>query len=77
MLFREHFGPASSHHHLSLYIPAHPSVARCSSVGGDIDVIVEARTTDVDALNKLRDEIACYPHVMDLTTAIILKRDKC
>jgi len=57
-------------------IVAHPEVARCSSVGGDIDVIVETRTADVASLNRLRDELACYPHVVDLTTALILKRDK-
>jgi DNA-binding Lrp family transcriptional regulator len=57
-------------------IVAHPEVERCSSIGGDIDVIVEARTPDVAALNRLRDELASYPHVVDLTTALILKRDK-
>jgi DNA-binding Lrp family transcriptional regulator len=57
-------------------IVALPAVMRCSSVGGDTDVIVEARIRDVDSLNQLRDEIACYPHVVDLTTMIILKRDK-
>ena len=57
-------------------IVAHPEVARCSSIGGDIDVIVEAKTADVAALNGLRDELASYPHVVDLTTALILKRDK-
>jgi DNA-binding Lrp family transcriptional regulator len=57
-------------------IVAHPDVARCSSIGGDIDVIVEAQTADVAALNRLRDELASYPHVVDLTTALILKRDK-
>lgn len=54
----------------------HPAVKRCSSVGGDIDVIVEACTDDADSLNRLRDEIAGYPHVIDLTTMIILKREK-
>lgn len=48
---------------------------RCSSVGGDIDVIVEVTTGDVGSLNRLRDQIAEYPHVAGLTTAIILKRD--
>jgi DNA-binding Lrp family transcriptional regulator len=57
-------------------IVAHAEVARCSSIGGDIDVIIEARTADVAALNRLRDELASYPHVVDLTTALILKRDK-
>ncbi|NJO13370.1 MAG: Lrp/AsnC family transcriptional regulator [Gammaproteobacteria bacterium] len=50
-------------------IVAQPAVVRCSSVGGDLDVIVEVRTPDVDALNRLRDEMASYPHVMELTTA--------
>src|SRR5688572_9714907 len=57
-------------------IVAHPEAARCSSIGGDIDVIVEAKTADVAALNRLRDELASYPHDVDLTTALILKRDK-
>jgi DNA-binding Lrp family transcriptional regulator len=57
-------------------IVAHPEVERCSSIGGDIDVIVETKTGDVAALNRLRDELASYPHVVDLTTALILKRDK-
>lgn len=62
--------------HTIARIVANPSVTRCSSVGGDIDVIVEAQTTDVESLNRLRDEIARYPQVIDLTTTIILKRDK-
>ena len=57
-------------------IVAHRAVTRCSSVGGEIDVIIEARTADIASLNALRDEIAGYEHVVDLTTAIILKRDK-
>jgi len=57
-------------------IVANPAVVRCSSVGGDIDVIVEVHTVDVESLNRARDEIACYPHVVDLTTALVLKREK-
>lgn len=57
-------------------IVAHPAVTRCSSVGGDLDVIVETSTSDVASLNQVRDEIAGYPQVADLTTALILKRDK-
>src|SRR5687767_13041377 len=57
-------------------IVAHPEVARCSSIGGDIDVIVEAKTADVAAPDQLRGELASYPHVGDLSTAPILKRDK-
>ena len=54
-----------------------PSGGRALLIGRwRLDVIVEARTSDVDSLNRLRDEIACYPHVVDLTTRIILKRDK-
>ena len=57
-------------------IVAHPAVIRCSSVGGDLDVIVEISTPEVALLNQLRDEIASYPQVADVTTALILKRDK-
>jgi DNA-binding Lrp family transcriptional regulator len=53
-----------------------PHVVRCSSVGGETDVVVEVRVTDIATLNRVRDEIADYPNVADLTTALILKRDK-
>ena len=53
-----------------------PDVVRCASVSGDTDVIVEVRTADVATLNRLRDEMAGYPHVTDLTTMLILKREK-
>jgi DNA-binding Lrp family transcriptional regulator len=57
-------------------IVANPAVTRCSSISGDIDVIVETRAANVESLNRVRDEIAGYPHVIDLTTAVILKREK-
>jgi hypothetical protein len=34
------------------------------------------RVPDVASLNELRDEIADFPHVTDLTTMLILKREK-
>ncbi|MBB6093223.1 DNA-binding Lrp family transcriptional regulator [Povalibacter uvarum] len=57
-------------------ITANPEVVRCVSVGGDIDVAVEAHIASVEALNRLRDEVAGYPHVIDVTTMLILKREK-
>jgi DNA-binding Lrp family transcriptional regulator len=51
-------------------IVAMPEVCRCYSLSGD----VEARTTA--QLNATRDRIATLPEVVDVTTSLILNRDK-
>lgn len=53
-----------------------PEVARCWSVSGDIDLFVELRAGDAEALNNARDRIATLPHVARVMTAMILKREK-
>ncbi|HEU4533595.1 MAG TPA: Lrp/AsnC family transcriptional regulator [Polyangiaceae bacterium] len=57
-------------------IVAHPEVVRCHSVSGDIDLIVELRAGDMSALNEARDRIALEAKVADVTTAVVLRREK-
>lgn len=51
-------------------------VARCYSLSGDIDLLVEIEAADAALLNDARDRIALIVGVEDTTTALILKRDK-
>lgn len=51
-------------------------VARCYSLSGDIDLLVEIEAADAAQLNATRDRIATITGVEDTTTALILKRDK-
>ena len=51
-------------------------VARCYSLSGEIDLLVELDAPDAAQLNAARDRIALIPGVEDTTTALILKRDK-
>jgi DNA-binding Lrp family transcriptional regulator len=51
-------------------------VARCYSLSGDIDLLVEIEAADAAQLNATRDRIATITGIEDVTTALILKRDK-
>lgn len=51
-------------------------VARCYSLSGEIDLLVEIEASDSATLNAARDRIALIAGVEDTTTALILKRDK-
>jgi DNA-binding Lrp family transcriptional regulator len=57
-------------------IVALPEVARCHSVGGDVDLIVELHADDMGALNEARDRVALVGQVADVTTAIVLRCEK-
>ena len=57
-------------------ITALPTVRRCLSVSGDIDLVVEIEAGTMPALNAARDEIALLTDVADVTTAIVLKDEK-
>lgn len=52
-----------------------PEIIACSSVAGDIDLILQLRAATIDRLNACRDEIARHPAVADLTTSIIMRWD--
>lgn len=51
-------------------------VARCYSLSGEIDLLVELEAPDAASLNAARDRIALIAGVEDTTTALTLKRDK-
>lgn len=51
-------------------------VARCYSLSGEIDLLVEIEAADAAGLNAARDRIALIAGIEDTTTALILKRDK-
>lgn len=57
-------------------IAALPSVRRCASVSGDLDLVVEIEAAVMSGLNAARDEIALMPDITDVTTAIVLKEEK-
>jgi DNA-binding Lrp family transcriptional regulator len=57
-------------------ITALPEVCRCYSLSGDIDLAVEIEARTTSQLNATRDRIATLPDVIDVTTSLILKRDK-
>ena len=57
-------------------ISTRPEVARCYSLSGPIDLLVELRGQDVSSVNRVRDEIARLPGVADVETSLILSRDK-
>jgi len=51
-------------------------VARCYSLSGEIDLLIELAGTDTSALNRVRDRIALLPGVVDVVTSLVLNRDK-
>jgi DNA-binding Lrp family transcriptional regulator len=57
-------------------ITALADVRRCYSLSGEIDLAVELDAPTTARLNTIRDRIATFPDVLDVTTALILKRDK-
>ncbi|QBQ99371.1 MULTISPECIES: Lrp/AsnC family transcriptional regulator [Paraburkholderia] len=52
-----------------------PEVRRVSSVSGELDLIVEIEAGNIDGLNRVRDWVANYEAVDDLTTAVVLRRN--
>ncbi|MEY9833214.1 DNA-binding Lrp family transcriptional regulator [Sinorhizobium fredii] len=51
------------------------SVRRVSSVSGQLDLVVEVSVTSINALNELRNDVAQFENVEDLTTSIVLRRE--
>ncbi len=52
-----------------------PEIVACSSVAGDIDLILRLNAVTIERLNARRDEIARHPAVAALTTSIIMRWD--
>lgn len=57
-------------------IVAMPEVARCSSLSGAIDLLVEVCGADIADINRVRDRISSEPAVADVETSFVLKADK-
>lgn len=57
-------------------IVACPEVFRCSSLSGEIDLLVEVAASDIAAINRIRDMVADDPGVADVVTSIVLNQDK-
>jgi DNA-binding Lrp family transcriptional regulator len=52
-----------------------PEVKSCTSLTGDIDLLVELAAATTDRVNALRDRISSHESVADLTTSIVLNRN--
>lgn len=52
-----------------------PEVRSCTSLTGDIDLLVEIAAATTEQLNALRDRISSQDIVADLTTSIVLNKD--
>jgi DNA-binding Lrp family transcriptional regulator len=52
-----------------------PEVRSCTSLTGDIDLLVELAAASTERVNALRDRISSHESVADLTTSIVLNRN--
>jgi len=52
-----------------------PEVKSCTSLTGDVDLLVEVSAATTDRVNALRDRISSHDLVADLTTSIVLDRN--
>jgi DNA-binding Lrp family transcriptional regulator len=52
-----------------------PEVRSCTSLTGDVDLLVEIAAASTDLVNALRDRISSHGAVADLTTSIVLNRN--
>ena len=52
-----------------------PEVKSCTSLTGDVDLLVEVVAATTDRVNALRDRISSHDLVADLTTSIVLDRN--
>jgi DNA-binding Lrp family transcriptional regulator len=50
-------------------------VRSCTSLTGDIDLLVELSAASTERVNALRDRISSHEAVADVTTSIVLNRD--
>jgi DNA-binding Lrp family transcriptional regulator len=50
-------------------------VRSCTSLTGDIDLLVELAAASTERVNTLRDQISSHEAVADLTTSIVLNRN--
>ena len=60
---------------LIAFLKRMPEVRSCTSLTGDIDLLVELAASSTDRVNALRDRISSHETVADLTTSIVLNRN--
>lgn len=62
-------------HDLIEVLRAMPEVRGCSSLTGEIDLLLEVAAPQTDRINAVRDRIAGHAAVADVTTSIVLNRN--
>ena len=60
---------------LIAFLKGMSEVRSCTSLTGDIDLLVELAAASTDRVNALRDHISAHESVADLTTSIVLNRN--
>jgi DNA-binding Lrp family transcriptional regulator len=60
---------------LIAFLKRMPEVRSCTSLTGDIDLLVEFAAGSTERVNALRDRISTHESVADLTTSIVLNRN--
>jgi Lrp/AsnC family leucine-responsive transcriptional regulator len=60
---------------LIAFLKRMPEVRSCTSLTGDIDLLVELAAVSTERVNALRDRISSHESVADLTTSIVLDRN--
>jgi DNA-binding Lrp family transcriptional regulator len=56
-------------------VAAIAAVVRCYSLAGEVDLLVEIAGPGTETVNAARDAVAALPHVADVTTSLVLKKD--
>ena len=60
---------------LIAFLKRMPEVRSCTSLTGDVDLLVELAAASTEGVNVLRDRISSHESVADLTTSIVLNRN--
>jgi DNA-binding Lrp family transcriptional regulator len=60
---------------LIAFLKRMPEVRSCTSLTGDVDLLVELGAASTERVNALRDRISSHESVADLTTSIVLNRN--
>jgi Lrp/AsnC family leucine-responsive transcriptional regulator len=60
---------------LIAFLKRMPEVSSCTSLTGDIDLLVAIAAASTERVNALRDRISSHESVADLTTSIVLDRN--
>ena len=50
-----------------------PEITTCHSLGGEIDMMVEISTDNLERANQIRETLSAYSEVSEVTTSTLLK----